>query len=394
MSKSILVLGASTYQLPVIKKAKEYGYRVVTTDNIVYNPGHQIADFSYGIDTTDHNGVLHIAKQEKISGIISPGTDVAVVTAAYVAEQLNIPGPSLNASRILTHKKKFRDYLAKTHFLSPLSFRIDNNIPENDLFDGRSWLIKPNQSSGSKGIYIIRSYNDFCERLNESRAFSIDGTALLEQFIEGTQHTCEGILVRGKIKLALLTDRDTASYPYTATMGHRVPSNLDVDAQSKAFEVIEQVFSSLGVSAGPFDCDFVVDRGAPVLIEMTPRLGGNSISNLFNEAFDYDLVGYAVRYACGDEFILPEPSDPKPASIAILGVERSGKLLWNESESNALRQEPWVKHLQIDLPKGSMVEPFINGRHRVGEALITGKNREEIDTHLLSLRNRLEITAS
>ena len=87
MSKTLLVLAASTYQVPAIETAKRLGYRVITTDNIPSNPGHSIADASFGEDTTNLDGILALAKSENISGVIAPGTDVAVMTAAYLSEQ-------------------------------------------------------------------------------------------------------------------------------------------------------------------------------------------------------------------------------------------------------------------------------------------------------------------
>jgi biotin carboxylase len=394
MNKALMVLAASTYQIPAIRTAKRMGYRVITTDNAPSNPGHAFADASYDADTTDQERVLDIARKEGISGIIAAGTDVAVVTASYVAEQLHLPGPPLNAARILTHKQYFREFLSTTEFLCPLALPLaSDKLPTSELFNGRNWLIKPSRSSGSKGVFVVRSEAEFLSRVAESRAFSMDGTCVLEEFIEGTQHTCEGVLKNGQVQLSLLTDRSTAAFPYTATTGHTVPSRLPLAIQTLALSVIENVLRRLGVSSGPFDCDFVADNDRISIIEITPRLGGNSLSSLFMAALDFDLVAYAVSHACGDTYPLPQPSQPRPAAIAILGVERSGSLSWSETEAAALRRECWVDTILFDQPPGTAVKPFVNGRHRVGEVLITGSNRNEIDFHLIEVRRRLAVVA-
>ena len=82
---ALLVLAASTYQLRTIRTAKRLGYRVVTTDNVPTNPGHALADQAYSTDTTDLEGVLAIARRERLDGVIAPCTDVAVPTAAVFA---------------------------------------------------------------------------------------------------------------------------------------------------------------------------------------------------------------------------------------------------------------------------------------------------------------------
>lgn len=395
MSKTLLVLAASLYQIATIETAKRMGYRVVTTDNVPTNPGHALADKSYNVDTTDVDAVLELAARENISGIISPGTDVAVATAAIVAKQLQLPGPPPEAARILTDKFAFRQFLLNGGLPCPRVHKIgaDRAIPD-DLFDGGAWLVKPCRASGSKGVFIVRNYQDFIGREAESRAFSMDGKAVLEEFIDGSQHSCEGLLKDGKVALALITDRDTAPPPHTATMGHRVPSTLAAPMQSQALAAIEEVFRRLGVRSGPFDCDFVASDGRIVLIELTPRLGGNSLSRLFAAALGFDLVAYAVAHACGDSIPLPPQHPPKPTAVALFGVGRAGRLAWNQAEAEALRREDWVQTMLMDYPPGTAVQPFINGRHRVGEALVHGANRRELDERLTELRRRLALTAN
>jgi hypothetical protein len=61
---------------------------------------------------------------------------------------------------------------------------------------------------------------------------------------------------------------------------------------------------------------------------------------------------------------------------------------------DALCKEPWVRALNLDYAEGYSVTPFINGRHRVGEALITGKNRTDIDYKANLLRTNLGLTVA
>src|SRR5205814_6491021 len=88
------------------------------------------------------------------------------------------------------------------------------------------WILKPDRSSGSKGIFTIRSSEQLAARLPETLAFSPTGTAVLEEFIDGHQGTCEGIVRNNRIARAFFLDRQTAPRPYVATHGHHVPTLL------------------------------------------------------------------------------------------------------------------------------------------------------------------------
>ena len=395
-SRALLVLAASTYQLRTIRTAKRLGYRVVTTDNVATNPGHALADRSYSVDTTDLEGVLAIAKQEGIHGVIAPCTDVAVPTAAYVAEKLRLRGPPYESALIVCNKQRFRRFLAKHGFPSPEAFDIEDSHPlPAGCFERGRWIMKPAQSSGAKGVFIVESATQFEARLEQTLSCSPDRQGVLERFIGGTQGTCEGILERGRIAHAFFLDRQTVASPYAATCGHHVPSLLDVDSQTALVETLERLWRLLGVTDGPFDCDFVVGDDRVYILEMTPRLGGNSISTLLHAASGgFDLVEYAVRHALAEDMPLPAEIPLSPTALVILGASASGRLAFNQQELDALAREPWVDSVGIDYEAGTPIGAFINGRHRVGEALVRGKDRANVDEHVRELRARLDIRAT
>jgi len=395
MSKTLLVLAASRYQLDTIQSAKQLGLRVITTDNVASNPGHALADAAYGVDTTDDEGVLQIARNENIDGIISPCTDAAISTAAYVSEMLGLPGVPLKAARIVTDKAAFRRFLADHQLPVPEFHTLTSSdtMPDHLLGGGEPWIIKPDRSSGSKGVFIVRSQEELTARLPESRSFSSTGTVVAEQFLVGHQGTCEGILDGGEIRFSVVLDRQTAPAPFVTTIGHFVPATLPRCAEKRLLSRLHDVWSRLGVSDTTFDCDFVWAGDEIYLIEITPRLGGNCISRLLLDSTGFDLVDYAVRRACGLPAELPVKSLPCHAAVVLLGVWNCGELRYSENEVRRLRAEPWLRSLSFDFPQGTPVQPFINGRHRVGEAFIRADNRSELEQHVAEFHQRLALTS-
>ncbi len=394
-SATLLVLAASSYQLRTIQTAKRLGYRVITTDNAPDNPGHALADRACSTDTTDREGVLSIARAERINGVIAPCTDVAVPTAAYVAAKLRLPGPPYESALIACNKSRFRRFLAQHRLPAPETHDIsDSQRPDAKHFAGDAWVMKPDRSSGAKGVFIVRSLAEFEARSAETLACSPKRQGVLERFIEGHQGTCEGILRRGRIVHAFFLDRQTVAAPYAATAGHHVPSSLDASSRQALLDQLSELWRLLGVTDGPFDCDFVVGSDRVYILEMTPRLGGNSISTLLHAATGgFDLVEYAVRQTCGEDVSLPATFPLMPTAVVILGAASPGKLAFDERELEALRREPWVERISLDFDSGAPVAAFTNGRHRVGEALVRGEDRASLDEHASELRRRLNVRA-
>jgi biotin carboxylase len=390
--KTVLILGASRYQLDAIRTARRLGYRVITTDNVPSNPGHALADRSFTVDTTDQDAVLDIARRERIDGVIAPATDVAVCTACYIAEHLGLPGPPLEAAVVVSSKLLTREFMAAQGLPSVEAYPLlRENFRGGELFRRAPWIVKPNRSSGSKGVFIVRSQAELDHRIPETLSFSIDGRGIIERYIEGFQGTCEGVLRDGRVAFSVVLDRQTAMPPYVATWGHNVPSRLPLAIRARLGSLIENFWGKLKVRQGPFDCDFVASDGEVYILEMSPRIGGNSISRLLLFACGFDLVEYGIRQACGDEVSLPSQIDIRPSAIVLLGSDEAGRFTYNRDEANALRREPWVERISFDIEIGALVLPFINGRHRVGEVIVSGRNRDEVDSHVVEVRERLSV---
>lgn len=394
MSKTLLVLGGSVYQLETILTARRLGYRVVVTDNVPSNPGHRIADRSRSVDTTDRDAVLALARDEGIAGIIAPCTDVAVPTAARVAAALGLPGPPEASAEILCDKIRFRGFLTAHGFPCPgwSEFSAEAEPAARPWGTGRR-VMKPDRSSGSKGIFIVGSREEFLGRVRECLAFSPGGRGVLEEFVDGHQGTCEGILVGGRVVRSWVLDRITAPEPFVVTRGQRIPSRLQPADRSRVLGAIERIFALLEVADGPFDCDFILAPDGVRILEMSPRLGGNSISSLLRKSTGYDLVEYAVRQACGDAPPVSGGLEIRPTAVVLLGTEDAGTLAYATDELAALRLEPWVDSIDFDVAPGTPVQPFINGRCRVGQAFVHGRDRAELDAHVAEVSRRLRVRA-
>ncbi len=392
--KTILILAASYYQLDAIRTARRLGYRVITTDNVPSNPGHALADVHYDADTTDGKAVLAIARRERIDGVIAAGTDVALPTAAFVAEKLGLVGSPLNSVNIVSSKVNFREFLRTNGIARPEAFPISrDSAPERELFEQGPWIIKPDRSGGSKGVFIVSSEQEFHRRLPETLRFSRTGVGICERFIRGFQGTCEGVLEDGRIAIACFLDRQTVDPPYVATCGHHVPSRLPDNIRARVLSRLDCIWKILHITDGPFDSDFVAAEDEVYILELSPRIGGNSIAVLLRKAFNFDIVEYGVRHVCGEKGIGPKTVEASPAALILLGVSAEGRLSYDATEAHALLQEPWVDSLVFDKAQGSSVSAFINGRCRIGEALIHGLDRDDLDARAVELKRRLRLRA-
>jgi biotin carboxylase len=377
----------------VIRTAKALGYTVFTADNSPSNPGHALADKSFHVDTTDIDGILGLVEREQIEAVIAACTDVAVPTAARVGARFGLPAPPVVASDILCSKLAFRDFFASLDLPRPEHVRAP--VP-TDLFARHpAWIVKPDRSSGSKGVAIVHDARELEIRVAQAAALSSNREVIVEQFIAGAQGTCEGVVVDGRVTFHLALDRQTAAPPYTTTTGQLAPSRLASASVSRLIAAIERVIEALKISHCVFDCDFVCAGDEIYLLEISPRLGGNSITALVRAAYPgFDLVEYALRLACNDRLPPLPTQPPMGAAVRILGAPLDGTLTYDAGEVEALRAEPWVIQLVLDVPPGSAVRAFENSRYRLGEAVVVARDRDELDRRLAELDHRLRLAVA
>jgi biotin carboxylase len=391
VTRKLLVLAASVYQIPAILKARAIGLEVITADNRPSNPGHRLAHRSFDIDIRDREAVLELARHERVDGVLSPCSDVGTLTVSYVATRLGLPGPPYEACRVLMNKVEFRRFLVREGLPAPHFAALrPGSEPELPAGDG-PWIVKPADSSGSKGSRIVHSREELVEALPECFEHSAAQLALLESFLEGTQGTCEGVLVDGRIRLMAVLDRITAPRPWVATAGHLFPCSLDASTQEGMRRMLEGLWAKFGIRDTVFDCDFISQGGEVHILEMTPRLGGNSIERLIEETHGLDLGTWALRHAAG----MPAPDLPSrpatPACNIILGVPEEGFIDYDEDGLRGLQGEDWVVDISLDHERGDRVSPFVNGRRRVGHAMVRGRTREELAGRRAEVLSRLDL---
>ena len=109
----ILILCGSYEALSGIKSVKELGYKVIVADGNFNCPGKKYSDHFIHADI--YNPELFIKKlsiskiKDKITGVITVAAD-NVQTWAYVAEYLNLIGPSKIQAEISVNKLKQKKY--------------------------------------------------------------------------------------------------------------------------------------------------------------------------------------------------------------------------------------------------------------------------------------------
>jgi carbamoylphosphate synthase large subunit len=293
--KKLMFLGGSDIQVSGIEFAKSLGYYVITCDYLPDNPGHKISNKYYNVSTTDLEGVLEIARKENIDGITAYASDPAALTASYVSEKMGLRGVPFESAKILSNKDDFRVFMEENGFKHPNFKKVTSVQDVKDFVEkhGKS-IIKPVDSSGSKGITIIESNSDIESIYKDSIQYTRNGRLVIEKFIEklGDQICGDVVVLEGKL---IFTGHGNVHFdevcdpvtPCSITL----PYNNDSTKVAELNNVLQDIFTKLNIEHGTFNIDAMIDSNGDVyVIEIGARNGGNLFTELIKKNSGFDIV--------------------------------------------------------------------------------------------------------
>ena len=300
--KRLLVVGASVLQVPAIKKAKEMGLQVAVAD---YDPravGIQYADRYFNVSTIDQEGVYQAAKAFGADGMMTLATDMPMRAVAYACRRLGLAGISYETAVRATDKGEMIRAFEAAGVAHPM-YRIARG-GALEVREGLTFplVVKPTDSSGSRGVTLAHDAAELSAALRYSAANGRSGDVIVEEYMRGPEVSVEVMVCRGKAQVLQITDKLTTGAPHFVEMGHSQPSRLEEETQAAIRDLACRAALAVGIENGPAHAEIIVTKDGPKMVEIGARMGGDCIaSHLVPLSTGVDMVGGVIRMALGQE---------------------------------------------------------------------------------------------
>lgn len=395
--KKLLMLGGSHLQVPAIKKAREMGHYVITCDYLEHNPGHQFAHEYYNVSTTDKDAVLELAKKLKVDGIVCYVADSGAPTVAYVAEKLGLPSYPSKSIEILTNKDKFRQFQKENGFNIPKARGYSSyEEAEADFHNFKMpVMIKPVDSSGSKGISKMDNIALLKEKVSNALNFSRAKRFIIEEYIEnyGPHVGGDGFCVNGQLVFRCFSneyfsnDRLNPFVSIIATWPYVMPERI----QNKIHDEIQRVLSLLNMQTGALNFDIRVDGEENVyIIEMAPRNGGDYNPHAIKYATGVDLIEYTIKAALGEDCTDLKMVAPKGYWASyLLDSSNNGVLKGIEIEEEFEKNN--IVEFDSVVNKGERIYALSGSHEKVGIIILKFASMNEMDHKMSNIENLVKV---
>lgn len=302
--EKVVIIGANDFQNPLIMKAKDMGYETHVFAWKDGSIGEKTADFFYPISIIEKDEILKICKEIKPVAVTTIASDLANITVQYLAEKLGLPCNSVDTLNVSTNKYLMRERFMNRGVDTP-KFAVLENLQDADKIKEFVYplIVKPTDRSGSRGINKIFNIDELEYAVKVAVENSFEKKAIVEEFIDGDEYSCECISYNGEHHFLALTKKYTTGAPHFIETAHLEPSMLEDEVLEKVVIVVKQALSALGIQYGASHSELKIDsQGRVRIIEIGSRMGGDCIgSHLVELSTGYDFVKMVLEVAMGKE---------------------------------------------------------------------------------------------
>jgi len=344
----ILNIGSGYWQMPFLHAIRDLGHQIIAVDVDPLAPGFALADVSLAL-SAHHPGPIFaqlaaMGLDSQVKGVLTTAARGCITTAAELADWLGVLGPGLplKSAEIITDRLLFRSFLRERGLPSP-SFRTiagPDDIP-HDL----SWpvMVKPLQgTTGGAGVLRAENLTEARDAVENVRRVTTShtGEVIVEEYLEGADVSLFGLVVEGRPRPVLLTERGVGGPTGFLPVTQFAPAAVSPEAKSRIVSLFARLAEELQVSRGPLYVEFRLTAGdLPFIIEVEPSVPAN---------MDF-LVAGTHGFSASEVAFLSLLDQPVPpfaegakgaAGLSMIYAPISGHLTRLSANATSSEQEP------------------------------------------------------
>jgi len=415
-SSKVLVVGTTTDYIDWIRRTSP-GRALFLTDTSAReqarepkpDPAEEIL-----CDLSKHGQVRdrlkrHLEEENlSLNGIASYDCE-SLALAACLAQEFNLPYPSLEAVSKCRDKGLSKSLWRQNGVNCPRA-RPVKSVAEAVSFlkeIGGPCVLKPLTGSGSELVFLCNSeqacnmgFREITKGLRERRSNRMyrdvgkdDPRILSEEFVEGDEFSCDFLIENSRAELIRLSRKIMSGGEFCGTVdGYVFPVTLTDRIDPKAFQqILYKSAMSLGITRAICMLDFIIRGNEVVLLELTPRPGGDCLPFLLKRRLGLDILDLTLDFAQQHALRLPQSDKGSPYIGLRLRADREGTL--KRIDVRRLHRDPRVLEVHLTRSPGHVIRmpPTDYDSWLLGHAIVMPFKEIGLETQCAELLNLISV---
>lgn len=300
--KKLLILGANPETTPLVDVANRMGVLTYVTSNRADDPAKKHAHVACGVDGLDTDGLVALARRERIDGILVGVADLLVPVYAEVCRRLELPCyATVETCRMLSQKDEFQRACEEFGLKGIPRFELSADPRAEELARLHyPVVVKPVDGCSGQGMTICRNDSELLPGIRKALEFSRCKRFLAERYMQCDDVGIYYTFKDGACSVSCIYDRHTTDEQGglgRINLGSLYPSkHLDAyfsHVHGKAL----QMFKSMGIRNGVLLVSAFVENGEFHLYDPGFRLQGEAPHLLMQAIHGFDQREMLVRFA-------------------------------------------------------------------------------------------------
>lgn len=300
--KKLLILGGNPETTPLVETANSMGIRTIVSSARQTDPAKKAAWKAYDVDGLDVPGLVALAKDEQVDGVLVGVADILVSAYCKVCEALNLP---CYATQKIVDIFNFKDVFKATcerygiHGIS--EYYIDANFDPQDLEKiVYPVMVKPVDSGGGVGMTVAYNEQELKNAVSVALENSKKKRFLVERYME-----CEDVGIYytfkdGECSVSCVYDRYTTDKQpgfSRVNLGSVYPSKHLDDYYKRMHDNAIRMFKDIGIQNGVLLISAFYENGEFYVYDPGFRLQGEAPHLLMNALHGFDQRKMLIRFA-------------------------------------------------------------------------------------------------
>ena len=300
--KKLLILGGNPETTPLVEIANNMGVKTIVTSGRSTDAAKKAAWKAYDVDGMDVDGLIALAKEEQVDGVLVGVADILVPSYCKVCEALDLPCyATQRIVDVFAFKDEFKATCEKYGVHGIPEFKLDAEMKREDL-DKIKYpvMIKPVDNGGGVGMTVAYNEDELREGVKKALDASNKKRFIVEKYMQCDDMGMYYTFKDGYCSASCIYDRYTTDEQRGMSrvcLGGTYPSKHIDDYFANMHDNALRMFREIGIKNGVLMLSGFYEDGEFYVYDTGFRLQGEAPHLLMKAIHGFDQREMLIRFA-------------------------------------------------------------------------------------------------
>lgn len=300
--KKLLILGANPETIPLVEVANKMGVKTLVTSNRPEDAAKKYAWKACNVDGLDVPGLIALAKEENVDGVLVGVADILVPVYCKVCAALDLPCyATQEIVDVFSYKDVFKATCERYGVHGIPEFYLDENLNPDDIAKIKfPVMVKPVDGYSGLGMTVCNNAAELRPAVEKALAISKNKRFIVEKYMQCEDMGMYYTFKDGVCSASCIYDRYTTDEQpglSRVCLGGTYPSKHLDEYFSRMHDNAVRLFKEIGIKNGVLMLSGFYENGEFYVYDTGFRLQGEAPHLLMKAIHGFDQREMLINFA-------------------------------------------------------------------------------------------------